>query len=407
MFSGVYKVYRNGELIAEQSNSITKAGKAIILKSIMGVIPTIGGSIQAGISNVANQTAVSGLIPDTNLGFSICSSPVFISYLDNSGAFDALVFKTTIPGGANSGNRFKIYELGLYPLSPSSNQQFYDTTLFSGYLGDNWTLKSSGVPITNQLNKNDISKTAYIDGISIDTTGSYVSSTTFSVASTTGVAIGQKVTASFLKPETTNFYVTNISGSTITVNTPTTETTGSGVGVNFSAYDFRVGDTILFLKGDAVTPANSTILMSDAQKVSNLGMYSSEDQLCLAYSKLHTTNATIKIRFFTDASSYYEYTFNPNNTTITDSLSRYGILTQLLGAATITGSPSWSTIKYVEMQSNADILIDAIRINNNDNIDTVTGLVSRTVLNSPIEKVATDSIDIEYYLSMSFNKTVV
>ena len=46
MFCGKYKVYLDGQLVAEKENAITKSGRQIILKSLMGQIPTIGGSIQ-------------------------------------------------------------------------------------------------------------------------------------------------------------------------------------------------------------------------------------------------------------------------------------------------------------------------------------------------------------------------
>jgi hypothetical protein len=56
MFYGKYKVYLDGKLVAEKENSITRAGRSIILKSLMGLIPNIGGSIQIGIDNTTNGT---------------------------------------------------------------------------------------------------------------------------------------------------------------------------------------------------------------------------------------------------------------------------------------------------------------------------------------------------------------
>ncbi len=394
MFTGLYKVYRNGELVAEQNNSITKAGKAIILKSIMGSIPTIGGSIQAGIGTIVNtpEPGATGLITDTSLQFSICSSPVSISYLDNSGNFDSLVFKTSIPNSANFGNKFSIYELGLYPLTPTTNQGFYDTTLFSGSLMDNWN-SSSAISLSNAL-VNDLSKSCYTPGVNIPLTiTTTLNSTTATLSSYTGVTVGQFVNTLNVP---TGTWITAVTGTTsITLSSPATAA-GIATSATITAYDnFKVGDTALFIKG------GETISVLDSQKFSNLAVYSSEDTLSLAYSKLPTSSPTLTIKFLTNSLNYYTFTFAISDTT------SYGILSQALSAAVATGSPSWSSIKSVEVYSNSNICIDAIRINDNGLPDNVTGLVSRTVLANPIIKAPGDAIDIEYYLAISFNKTVV
>jgi hypothetical protein len=394
MFTGLYKVYRNGELVAEQNNSITKAGKAIILKSIMGSIPTIGGSIQAGIGTRVNTAEVpaTGLITDTSLQFSICSSPVSISYLDNSGNFDSLVFKTSIPNSANFGNKFSIYELGLYPLTPTTNQGFYDTTLFSGSLMDNWN-SASAVSLSNAL-VNDLSKSCYTPGVNIPLTiSTTINSTTATLSSYTNVTAGQFVNTLNVP---SGAWITAVTGTTsITLSSPATAT-GVASSATITAYDnFKVGDTALFIKG------GETISVLDAQKFSNLGIYSSEDTLSIAYSKLPTIAPNVTIKFLTNSTNYYTFTFAISDTT------SYGILTQGLSSAVSTGSPSWTSIKSVEMSATSNICIDAIRINDNGLTDNVTGLVSRTVLANPIVKAPGDAIDIEYYLAISFNKTVV
>ena len=395
MFTGLYKIYRNGELVAEQSNSITKAGKAIILKSIMGSIPTIGGSIQAGIGNKANdaEPGSTGLITDTSLQFSICSSPVSISYLDNSGNYDALVFKTSIPNSANFGNKFSIYELGLYPLTPTANQGFYDTTLFSGSLIDGWNFKSTGLSLTNAT-VNDLSKSAYTEGLSLSVNiTTTLNSPTATLSSYTGVTVGQYVNSANVPAGT---YITVVNGTTNVTLSQNATAAGVGTLATLTGYNnFRVGDTALFVK------SADTITITDAQKFSNLGAYSSEDVLYFAYSKLPLTTPTVTVKFFTNSLNYYTFTFVLNDTT------NYGILNQTLSLASLTGNPSWSSIKYVEINSTADVCIDAIRINDNGLPDNVTGLVSRTVLPTPIIKSPGDSIDIEYYLAISFNKTVV
>jgi hypothetical protein len=71
-----------------------------------------------------------------------------------------------------------------------------------------------------------------------------------------------------------------------------------------------------------------------------------------------------------------------------------------------TGSPTWDNIAYVTITATGDTLIDAIRFNDIDNLDTSYGMVSRAVLNTPIIKQQNQTLDVEYYLSLAFNKTV-
>ncbi len=70
------------------------------------------------------------------------------------------------------------------------------------------------------------------------------------------------------------------------------------------------------------------------------------------------------------------------------------------------GSPRWSDINEISIHSSADVVIDAVRFNNIDSVDTIYGMVSRAVLSTPITKESNSVLDIEYYLSMAFNKTV-
>jgi hypothetical protein len=403
MFCGKYKVYLDGQLVAEKENSITKSGRQIILKSLMGQIPTIGASIQMGVGSSANGTSnlssastssgtvtyttryshgysvgdivtvtgnsisaynvvgatitlvpspttftissagnassgtggqvllvtpVGGLIPDTRLEFSTSQVPVTLSFLDNAGDFDAIVFKGAIPASGSGSEAQKIYELGIFPPGLSAVSSFSQTSLFNGARTDGWTLGSSPLP---------------------DNTGS----------STPG----------------TSSYITSA----------------------LTSFPFRVGDTALFLK-------SSQTVKSSIGDYSRLSTYGSEDFISLAISKLSSSTPSITVRFYVNANVYYTFTYTGT------SGSTYQILNKSLSEAVVTSSngvsPSWNTIRYVEISSNADVVIDAIRVNDNIEIDPTYGMVSRTVLNTPIVKNTSQSLEIEYYLSLTFNKTV-
>lgn len=168
MMQGIYRIYKDGKLVAEKENQITVAGRAIILKAIMGLIPSIGGNIQVGISSVSNQVANSdGLIPDTRLGFSVSSIPVRLAFLDNSGNYDAMVFRGTIPSNADA---FKIYELGIFPTNPNQSIAASQSTLVSGESRDAW--KRSGTAIES-VSGNPPETSGYISSIPAGFTGGF------------------------------------------------------------------------------------------------------------------------------------------------------------------------------------------------------------------------------------------
>jgi hypothetical protein len=402
MFCGKYKVYLDGQLVAEKENAITKSGRQIMLKNLMGQITTIGGSIQMGIGSSANGTSslssastssgtvtyttryshgysvgdivtvtgnsisaynvvgatitlvpspttftissagnassgtggqvllvtpISGLIPDTRLEFSTSQVPVSLSFLDNAGDFDAIVFKGAIPASGSGSEAQKIYELGIFPPGLSQVSSFSQTSLFNGSRSDSWT---NGGLLPDSI------------GTSAPSTSSYI--------------------------------------------TPA-----------LTSYPFRVGDTALFIK------ANQTVTTTSGG-YSNMTTYGSEDFISVAISKESSSTPTITIKFHVNSGVFYTFTYTGTAGKTYEILNRSiseGVVTSQSGT-----SPTWNTIRYATISSNADVVIDAVRINDNIEIDPTYGMVSRTVLDTPIVKNSSQSLEIEYYLSLSFNKTV-
>lgn len=326
MINGVYKFYLDGEYVGEQKNSITVAGRAIILKSIMGLVPTVGGEIHFGIGDSANgATDSNGLITRNTLDFDIASSEVRLSYLDNSGNFDAMVFKTQLGATGSAGERYEIHEMGLFPgTGNAASISFKQNTLLSGQTIDNWYEGST------VLTTGDGTNSCYIDSDTATTLG----------------------------------------------------------------FSFRVGNTALFVKsGDTLTVTGP---------FNGLNLLNSADRLAVAYSKLTAGTQNITLKFHTNALNYYTATLS------TSSGTTYGIgektIQEMITAK--TGSPSWDNIDYITLTATGDTVIDAIRFNDIDNLDTSYGMVSRAVLDTPIVKQANQTLDIEYYLSLAFNKTV-
>jgi predicted RNA-binding protein len=336
MFCGKYKVYLDGQLVAEKENAITKSGRQIMLKNLMGQIRTIGGSIQMGIGSTPNNTLnpdgnpePNGLITNTRLEFSTSEVPVSLSFLDNAGDFDAIVFKGSIPASGDGAEAQKIYELGIFPPGRSLVSSFSQTALFKGSQSDGWrTLGGAEILLHT--------------GSSAPGTSSLITSAV-------------------------------------------------------TSFPFRVGDTALFVKGgQTITTASGGY--------SNMTTYGSEDYISLAISKPSLSTPTITIRFYVNANVYYTFTYNGTSGSSYQILNKS--ISQGVQASSNGVSPSWNTVRYAEITSDTDVVIDAVRINDNIEIDPTYGMVSRTVLDTPIIKNTAQSLEIEYYLSLTFNKTV-
>jgi len=108
------------------------------------------------------------------------------------------------------------------------------------------------------------------------------------------------------------------------------------------------------------------------------------------------------MKFETTVDDYFVGTFAITGT------QTYGIVSRTIEQMQTAkvGSPNWSNINKITITSTADVVVDAVRFNNVDSIDSVYGMVSRATLSSPITKASNSVMDIEYYLSMGFNKTV-
>lgn len=180
---GFYRIYKGDALVCEQENALTIVGRSLILKSLLGLIPSVGGSIAIGVDSQVNPALNANNLIDLNtMGFSIGQSPVQLATLNRTDNVDALVFKTTI----NDPLKYTIYEVGLYP-EAIQNQiiQFSDLLLFNGESDDGWTegsvelsLKTTG---SRMISENIANGTYRIgnEAVYIDP-ASTVSSTVFS-----------------------------------------------------------------------------------------------------------------------------------------------------------------------------------------------------------------------------------
>lgn len=128
--------------------------------------------------------------------------------------------------------------------------------------------------------------------------------------------------------------------------------------------------------------------------------FSSLDTFVLAFNCDNSNTSTIKVRFRTDSSNYYEYSLSNPST-------GYQFASWQKGSATITGTPSWADINEVEVATtaksagSASVEFDGIRIEDVDSVAPEYGLVARFVLASPTTKADGIVQDYEYALPVS------
>lgn len=123
---------------------------------------------------------------------------------------------------------------------------------------------------------------------------------------------------------------------------------------------------------------------------SDYTMYSPQDTIAACLESPSTSDLNLK--FITDDSNYY-------SATVTSIAASYGIFSVSKGSFVATGTPSWGNIIAIEFEAVDDnVLFDGLRVEDTDTQSTNYGLVSRSVLTSPIEKKSGALLEIEYYV---------
>lgn len=315
MIEGTYRFIIDGQIIVEQKNALTPMGRAIAIKSLLGIIPNFAGVITYGIGNEPNIISAStNLITNNGLQFEVGRTPVIGSSLDISNSTDVLVYTGTI----DSTSQYEIYEVGLYPGGISNNNA-------------------------------DVTGSTIFDFDRVD------------LFTKIGTASGSSLVESI---------------------------------------EARIGSQLFALEPS--DGANSYIsYVTTNNSLSSIDNYVSLDTFRLAGFNLNEFSSSVNFRFYSDETNYFDYTFN------TPSSSGYFIVSTEKGSAILTGNPSWSNITSVRVWQNSAsaIYLDALKIDFGSYLqDTLTGMISRAVLPTPVRKPASIPLTIEYSLSVGFNQ---
>jgi len=163
-----------------------------------------------------------------------------------------------------------------------------------------------------------------------------------------------------------------------------------------------VGEDVLnFISGTGIEKEYScTITETD------FSGYSVNDSIKFSYYKNDNNLDKIKIRFYSSDTAYYEVEINDNSGTGNKISS--DILLSVLYAGANSENPDISKINKIgivvvpKSGVQATVGMDALRINDEDSFDPTYGLISRSVLSSPLTKTIGRLVDVEYRMELSF-----
>lgn len=372
---GVYKIFKDGKLVAEEKNKLTLLGRSNALSTMIGLTQSFASTLGIGVDNTANGT---GTFHDkTDLGFSVGKYPVLSSSLGVDGTKDLLVYTARI----NDTSKYSIRELGLFSNQLSASSDLNTLTLFNFESGDpikeivggtayylsnadsyaevaTFLLNNANSRIGSYSVNLPASKTIFIDELNLDLSYFYASDSLVLAYYTTAA---MTVTLKFYNGENYQSYIFN-SGTAVTAVNDAYPAAGSAT-YTATGHKFAIGDTVI-ISGASIGGFNGTFVITDV-----------------------TTN-TFKVANAT--------TGNP---TFTSGLAvGVGYLVQSIVKGTTT--IDWSNITKIEITTNAGgvAILDGLKISKFKAIDSVDGLLSRVVLSSPISKEAGSIIDIEYNL---------
>jgi hypothetical protein len=134
--------------------------------------------------------------------------------------------------------------------------------------------------------------------------------------------------------------------------------------------------------------------------------YSVNDTLAIAYKKADSNVTKIRVKLYSSDTAYYYADFTPLSGT-GDKIQSISMETVFNNTPVgITPDPSSITQVGVEVTAGAGgatiVYFDGIRINDEDTFDPTFGLISRSVLASPLQKVSGRQVDIEYKINLGF-----
>lgn len=376
--NGIYRVFIDGELVAEQKNKLTLLGRSNALKTMLGLVPSFAGSMGIGISSKAN-TSSGAYLDMADLDFSVGRYPITAASLGQNDAEDVLVYTARI----TDPSRYYITELGLYSNKLSSNFEADNRVIFNFESGDPLKLSNNSYVVT----------TGTYAVTAVTPSSPAVGSATYTATGHT-FNVGDSVTISGSNIAGYNgtFTITAIATNIFTVANATTgaATFTDGTVINSKPHfisdfsNYRIGSNALKLTQTDTITFNDSVL--------DMGYVAPYDSFVLAgnFSGSYTVRVT-----FLSASGNAVYDFASGG-------AGYKVLLKEKNEGSNYAAVDWSKITSVTIANvtTGTTILDGLRVKKYKTVDSVEGLVSRAVLSAPIEKPLGSVVDIQYLLEM-------
>lgn len=138
----------------------------------------------------------------------------------------------------------------------------------------------------------------------------------------------------------------------------------------------------------------------------DLSGYSANDSMTIAYNQVDTNLDYVFVRAYSSTTDYYEIRFLGDSSA--GNKIKYLTLSNLYGSSYSSGNPDASIITKISVgvkaksSGSSKVLMDGLRINDEDSFKSDYGLISRSALSSPITKSFGRQMDIEYRLGIDF-----
>ncbi len=163
----------------------------------------------------------------------------------------------------------------------------------------------------------------------------------------------------------------------------------------------RVGENVLeFLSGND----ESKEYFSNINSL-DLSGYSINDTIKFSYYQNDMNLSSIKIKLYSSNSNYYSASFTVGSE-VGYQISEDILMSEFLNNP--TGTPDVSDISKIGIEvfpisgEQTSIGADALRINDEDTFNPIYGIISRSVLSTPLVKLAGRQVDVEYRLDLDF-----
>ena len=384
---GKYNLYKNNELIYESPNLITENGKSIILQYLAGNITNWASFIGVGAMGTTATTS------DSKLYYEITRLPVA-----NSVASDSTTYSVTASGTA-----------GTSSITVSSS-----TSLALGFSASGGGLSSS---ITSTITS--VSATKVNLSYPVETT---FSGSTIAFKNPKSVRFTSRLEPGFacqiyelgmfnnnkLQSEnsTDQKIITNFSEE-VSLTGWSGGTSASALGASYTP---RLGTAMLKISPVSGTPA-SAVLGDQVANPQSIGLATSNSgNLSIDTIPFSSSYDTAKILLYATASGASITITGQDNTSnlttndivlISKSVVPAGgpTVIETLISKDSTYNDILSKIQISASSSaSVDIYLDSLKLSSTEDLSIYTGMVSRSVLSTPISKAVEETIDIEYEL---------